>query len=226
MLEDSASISFKQGGRILIVTAVSKERDAIIQTLSNTTQIDIIAAGVGPVAAAVKTTQALAAQPYRMVISAGIGGGYPSKAEIGSIVLATEIVAADLGVETPDGFHFVDDLGFGSARLTVEQSLVHKIEQKLSVTGLDVHTGPILTVSTATGTEETAQDRIVRVPEAAAEAMEGFGAAAAALNFGVPYVEIRAISNKVGLRDRKAWKIDEAIDALAEACSILPEVLL
>jgi futalosine hydrolase len=54
--------------------------------------------------------------------------------------------------------------------------------------------------------------------------MEGFGVAAAAHSFGIPVIEIRAISNAVGPRDREAWRIKEALDSLKAASTIFSEV--
>jgi futalosine hydrolase len=88
-----------------------------------------------------------------------------------------------------------------------------------------VHSGPVLTVSTATGTAATALERASQVPGAAAEGMEGFGVATAALDRGLPILEIRAISNPVGPRDREAWRIKEALETLEAASAILREVL-
>ncbi len=47
--------------------------------------------------------------------------------------------------------------------------------------------------------------------------MEGFGVAEAAAAHGVPALELRAVSNPVGPRDRAAWRIGEALDVLARA---------
>jgi futalosine hydrolase len=160
-----------------------------------------------------------------LVISAGIGGGFAEKAEIGSLVVASEIVAADLGAQTPEGYLSVDELGFGSSRVSVDTCLAGRLTEALRQAGLPVHTGPILTVSTVTGTAATAVDVATRVPGAAAEAMEGYGVATAAQDFGVRILEIRAISNVVGPRDRDAWRIGDALKALEAASSILPEVL-
>ena len=57
------------------------------------------------------------------------------------------------------------------------------------------------------------------------EAMEGFGVLRAAALAGVPAVELRAVSNAVGEPDRSAWRIDEALDALAAAVERLVAVL-
>jgi futalosine hydrolase len=48
------------------------------------------------------------------------------------------------------------------------------------------------------------------------EAMEGFAVLRAAELAGVPAVEVRAISNHVE-DERAAWRIDDALEALAEA---------
>ncbi|MEC0208927.1 futalosine hydrolase, partial [Paenibacillus ehimensis] len=47
----------------------------------------------------------------------------------------------------------------------------------------------------------------------------------AARDRGLPVLELRAISNAVGPRDREAWRIKEALDALEAAGAILLEVL-
>ena len=47
--------------------------------------------------------------------------------------------------------------------------------------------------------------------------MEGYGVACAAATAGVPFAEIRAISNSIGPRDRSTWRIGDALDALTRA---------
>ena len=54
--------------------------------------------------------------------------------------------------------------------------------------------------------------------------MEGFGVAVAAQNMGIPFLEIRAVSNPVGSRNRGAWKIEAALERLAEAGAVIREV--
>lgn len=210
--------------RVLVMTAVAAERDAILRGLGGNERFDVVLAGVGPASAAASTAMALAAADYGLVISAGIAGGFAGRAEIGSLVVASEIVCADLGVETLEGFSSVDELGFGSSRVPVQAQLAAAITERLRAAGLPVQTGPIVTVSTATGTAATASALAERVQGAAAEGMEGFGVAAAASLYGVPVLEIRAVSNPVGPRDRAAWRIREALDALEAAGPILLEV--
>lgn len=211
--------------RILIMTAVSAEKDTVLRGLNHNQNIDVLLAGVGPVAAAVNTAKVLATTDYRLVISTGISGGFSGRAEVGTLVVADEIVAADLGVETLEGFSPLEELDFGSTKVQVDPSLVNRVTEALRAAKLPVNTGPIITVSTATGTAASTTEMLRRVPGVVAEGMEGYGVALAAHSFGVPVLEIRVISNQVGPRDKNTWRIKEAFDVLEKAYSILLEEL-
>lgn len=189
-------------------------------------RFDVIAAGVGPAYAAASTATALARGRYDLVISAGIGGGFPSVVEIGTLVVANAIVAADLGAETADGQLTLDELGFGTSRAPVDAAWSGRIAAALTSAGLQAACGPILTVSLATGRAETAELRRVLVPGAAAEGMEGYGVAIAADASGTPFAELRAISNAVGPRDRSAWRIGDALRALENAFCVIADLCI
>lgn len=212
--------------RILIMTAVAAERDAVLRGLGGSERFDVVIAGVGPVEAAIRTTTALLQGQYSLVISAGIAGGFPGRAEIASVAVASRIIAADLGAEAPEpeGFISLDKLGFGSSTVEVDAEYSPKVAEALTAKGLSVCFGPVLTCSTVTGLAETAGKLSERFPNAAAEAMEGFGVGAAARSLGVPVIEIRTISNRVGPRDRSAWRIREALEALEAVSNVLLEV--
>ncbi|MEU3738358.1 futalosine hydrolase [Streptomyces sp. NPDC032198] len=209
--------------RVLVATAVPAERDAVADRLPP--YADAVAVGVGPAAAAAHTAAALARAPYDLVVSAGIGGGFLPDAPIGSLVFADEITVADLGAETPDGFLPVTELGFGAVTHRPPGSLVRDLAAVCEGTSATVLTGTVLTVSTVTGTAERAAELRRRHPRALAEAMEGFGVAEAAATYALPVLEIRAVSNAVGPRDRAAWRIGEALGALGDAFGKFAPVL-
>ncbi|MCY9512966.1 futalosine hydrolase [Paenibacillus apiarius] len=210
---------------VLIMTSVPAERDAVLRGLKGDARCDVAIGGVGTAAAAASTARALAAAEYRLVVCAGIAGGFAGQADLGSLVVASEIVAADLGAETPEGFCSVDELGFGSARVPVDAGLTARLTEALRAAGLPAASGPVLTLATVTGTAATAAELAARVPGAAAEAMEGYGVAVAAQACGVPVLELRSVSNAVGPRNRDAWRIPEALKALEAASAVLMEVL-
>ncbi|ANF95824.1 futalosine hydrolase [Paenibacillus bovis] len=225
---EASSLNNTLSNRILIMTAVEAEREAVQRGLGDTAgqRFDVQLAGVGPASAAARTALLLARGSYDLVISAGIGGGFEPHAAPGSIVLSDRIIAADLGSGTPEhGFISVDELGFGSSIILPDTAYLDRLTSVMRDAGLTVHTGPVLTVSTTTGSAETTAALIQRIPDASAEGMEGFGVAEAARLMDVPVLEIRAISNKVGPRDRDSWRIPEALKALTLASSLLPEVL-
>ncbi|WP_138753883.1 futalosine hydrolase [Paenibacillus sinopodophylli] len=225
--DQSNTAEQKAARRVLIVTAVDAEREAVLRGLDGLQGVDVIAAGVGSAAAAAGTAAALASAPstYHFVISAGIGGGFVDRAAIASLVIANLIIAADLGAESPDGFLSLDELGFGSARITPNSDWNNQLFDAIHHTGLTVCQGAILTVTTATGTAETATALKGRISGAAAEGMEGHGVAVAAASLGIPVTEIRAISNAVGPRDRAAWRIGDALSSLEAAIKAIREVL-
>ncbi|WP_455754058.1 futalosine hydrolase [Streptomyces hygroscopicus] len=144
----------------------------------------------------------------------------PGTVHLGSIVVADAIVAADLGAETPDGFTAVTDLGFGTVERLPPAPLVAAVAEATNAVR-----GTVLTVSTVTGSAERAAELLRRHPQAAAEAMEGFGVAEAAAAQSVPVLEVRAVSNTVGPRDRAAWRIGEALEALTGAFGTLAPLL-
>ncbi|MGV9991298.1 futalosine hydrolase [Streptomyces sp. NPDC003374] len=229
--------------RVLVATAVPAERDAVARALpepftevplpgltvrrtaGTAPRCDLVAAGVGPALAAASTATALTAAalagaPYDLVVSAGIAGGFAPAAPVGSLVVADEITAADLGADTAEGFVPVTGLGFGTVTHRPPGPLVRAIA---SATG--ALTGAVLTGSTVTGTAARADALRARHPRALAEAMEGFGVAEAAAAHGVPVLEIRAVSNAVGPRDRAAWRVGDALAALTDGFGKLAPVL-
>ena len=220
--------------RFLIVTAAPAERDAIVRGLPSDRQpaagiiagydiartmtaaglIDVIVAGVGPVAAAVATAAVLT-HGYDLVFSAGIAGGF-SPIEAGELVVASAVVQADLGAETADGFRSMADLGWGEVRFeldgTISGVLAHRARAE---------TGEVLSVSTVTGTQRRADELRERHPDAKAEAMEGIGVYAAARSHGAAFAEVRAISNSVGPRDRDNWHIEQALERLGAGFDLM-----
>lgn len=213
--------------RILVVTAVRQESEAVVRGLAQlrtatAVSVNVLVGGVGPVAAAVATADALATDAgYDCVISGGIAGGFAGRTDIGDIVVATASVAADLGCRTEDGFLTLSDLGLE------QESTLSFPHAPAWASRIGDHegaavTGDVLTLSCMTGTDSEATSLASRHPQAVAEAMEGYGVAWAAQRRGVARVgEIRSISNVIGKRDVPTWNFDAAFDALSRAFAAL-----
>ncbi|HEY9475515.1 MAG TPA: hypothetical protein VIS06_16915, partial [Mycobacteriales bacterium] len=165
--------------RILAVTAVAAECDAVLAELpagpsvpvlgyqvrrapTGAGELTCLAAGVGPVAAAVGAASVLAVDGrFDAVLSVGVGGGFADRAPVGSLVVADRVVLADLGADSPRGFLPLDELGLGPVTIDLPADRVRAAARRVgTVTSTAV--GPVLTVCTATGTDERAARMVAR----------------------------------------------------------------
>jgi len=164
--------------------------------------IAVVVTGIGPVNAAHALTAALARQAPRRIAVCGVGGAYPgSGLDLLDVTCAETDTYADLGAESPDGFLDMEALGF-----PVVGSHFNRLPLSLFPAERRV---PYVTTSTCTGTDATAR-AIVQRTGGAVESMEGAAIVHVALKHGVPVGELRAVSNRVGDRDRRGWKLEEA----------------
>lgn len=215
--------------RVLIVTAVEAEAKAI----GEIDNAQIVVSGIGRTNAAAAVTEAVIRQgPFSAVLSAGVAGALPRvdaplrrrgelqfAAGIADIVVASECIYAEEGLLTPDGFEDVQSLGFALGDFT--GNTVPVDEHLLSALRDHFRAARIATVATCSGTHERALE-IARRTGAVAEAMEGAAVVHAARRLGVPAIELRAISNTTGDRDRQQWDLLAALNALGDA---IPNVL-
>ncbi|HUR52057.1 MAG TPA: futalosine hydrolase [Mycobacteriales bacterium] len=215
---------------LLTVVATDQELAALVRDLDTEPLVvgpyrgcatpagHLLVAGIGPAAAAAGTATALALGSYDVCLSVGICGAYRGTADIGDTVVATALVAADLGADSPSGFLGTGALGWAEDEAPVDPSLLATVVGMLG----DVVTGPVLTVATVTGTRARADELSAR-HGAVAEAMEGWGVLTAALPHATPVLEVRTVSNLVEDRDISRWDIPVAFAALSRVGTSLLE---
>lgn len=215
--------------RILAVVAVEREATALRGAFER-----VIVAGIGRVNAAAATVEALVRDgPFDAVLCAGVAGALPrvepapdhvearggrptqvdraSPPQIGELVVADACVYFEEGIITPGGFRTMDAIGFPIGPF--EGNRVPVEAQLAAIAPDGARRGAIATVATCSGTDAAAID-VARRTGAVAEAMEGAAVVHAAMRLGVPAIEIRAISNTTGDRERQHWNLQAAIEAL------------
>jgi futalosine hydrolase len=171
-------------------------------------RIALVRTGVGPVNAAYALTRFLTENDARAVIVCGVGGAYPgSGLETESVVCAETETYGDLGADSPDGFLDMQALGFpvigGPTPLFNRLPLdLFPAERRAS----------FVTCATCTGTDTMAAALVARTG-GSVESMEGAAIVHVARMMGVKVGELRGISNAVGNRDRKQWRLHEAAAA-------------
>ena len=195
--------------KALIITAVQAEADAI----GHFSNAVVVAGGVGRTNAAASTTRSLLEDgPFSMVISAGIAGILPgNELAIGDVLIATECVYMEEGIQTPQGFEDMDAMGFPLGdfkgnHVPVDTALLERCP-------VEFQRGPIATVATCSGTDELAH-LVHQRTGSMAEAMEGAAVVHAAARMDVPGIEIRSMSNHTGHRASQKWDIPKALGSL------------
>ncbi len=206
--------------RILIVTAVQQEADAI--GLSDSAFV--VVGGIGRANAAVTTTTAIHDEgPFDVVISAGVAGSLPNgNLSIGDVVVASSSVYTEEGLITPDGFQDMAAMGFSLGDFS--GNTVPVDETVLDCLGAIGVTGSIATVATCSGTDEQAA-LVADRTGCLCEAMEGAAVVHAARLAGLPAIEIRSISNTTGNRADQQWDLALALSNLGDAINAAITVL-
>lgn len=190
----------------------------------------VLIAGMGKTNAARALTATLEHESVAGIVGFGVAGAYPrSRLEIGSVALADIAHYGDEGVETPDGWISCEGIGiplFESADqrhfndFPCDEACVEAVKAAFSALGRPISVGGFVTVSTCSGTAERGR-RLARRYDALCETMEGAAYAHTARHYGVPYLELRGISNLVMDRDLRQWRLEAAAIAVAEALPIV-----
>lgn len=204
-----------------IVTFEAGQRRGISGRVGGKT-VKALITGIGQVNAAQALAAMIEYDRPDIVIMAGCAGAYTgSSLKVGDVAVATEETYAEAGIITPDGWKGIEDTGFPLVESSGKSyysrfPLSGKYNKIIKAANPGMHLGPFLTVSTISGTAERGRELFARFG-ALCENMEGAAAAQVSLIYGVPFVEIRGISNMVEDRDKDRWGIDTAMKNCAMA---------
>lgn len=184
------------------------------------------ALGLGKVNTAAGLAVAIGTLQPTAVLQLGVGGAYVgSFLSVGHALLADEEVQLDLGVRRPEGWADGAALGFplrrppagdgaagandalASNAVATDAALTAAIAAATGVPRGRFATLDAITHDVHLGTAmQTAFDVSI-------ESMEGAAAACTAWALGVPFAEVRGVSNVVGDRDKERWDLRGAVAA-------------
>jgi futalosine hydrolase len=206
---------------ILLVAATENEIKTTSDWLSsvrgsvNGHEVEVLITGVGTAAASYAITRQLLWRSPEMVIQAGIGGsfnnGYPPE----TVAFIHEEVFADLGVFQNNTFNDIFDLGLTGAddHPFTNRMLVNPQPEPWVKYGLPFVRGATINCISSTGQQIEA---IKNKYQPVIESMEGAAFHYACLMEHIPFIQLRAVSNFVGERDKTKWKLNGAITVLNE----------
>lgn len=177
-------------------------------------QITVLFTGVGLMATAYSLTKQIGLRQPKMIIQAGIAGALDPTLELTRVVAIKAEIVGDLGVVENNSFQDLFSLGFipkdgapFKKGQLVNPHLTENIADLKQVTGVSVNE------------ISTDKERITYYQQtlgAQIESMEGAALHFVALQEGIPFLQLRSISNYIAERNKQAWKLQEAIGTLNE----------
>lgn len=206
--------------RIVIVAATERELDVLKQKISalvydtNKFNISYAITGVGILASTFSLTKLLIEHSPQLVIQAGIAGTYDPAVALASVFAIQDETVADTGVYESDIFKDLFDLELLLPNETpyCNKRLINPHLDVWNITNLNVAGG--ITVNEICTDVSKIQHRL-RLNPLALESMEGASLHYCCLLTQTPFMQIRAVSNIVGERNKKNWQIEASLENLS-----------
>jgi futalosine hydrolase len=176
--------------------------------------ITLLLGGVGMVNTAWHLGRYLREQTPDWAINFGIAGSFVRTHGLGEVVEIREDIFGELGAAAPEGSLDLEGLGFplfekeGNRFYNRLQNPYAPLQRWPQVRGL--------TVNQVHGTQPEIDATLARW-QPQVESMEGAAFFYAMLQAGVPFHALRGISNYVEPRNRAAWQIGPAVEAVNRA---------
>lgn len=213
--------------KILFVAATHGEVDFFLQYLGihhcdsnhykvafKNRQIEVLLTGAGMVHTAFHLGRLLLNNTYDWVINVGIGGSFDKKLKIGQIVQIQSQVFGDVGAENGSEFIPLANMAFFD-----ENQFPYKNGYLLNPSNISIpllkslEVASAITVNRVTGSESSLQ-LLKKTFQPQVESMEGAAFFYACLMSQQKFVELRAISNYVEVRNPSNWNIPLAVKNL------------
>ncbi|MBW1649697.1 MAG: futalosine hydrolase [Deltaproteobacteria bacterium] len=231
---------------ILITAAVIQEAEYIINKLENRFKtktgnktvissainnklVKIAITGPGIINTAHTVTAVIEQKRPELIIQTGCAGGFKQIGlKIGDICIADEEIDIQLGIESKNKTYPLQELPFPLYKdnkkeiksvYPADAQLSKKAEAILKKKFCDntlIMRGKFVTVSTVTATDTTTQ-KYFEAFNCCAENMEGAATAYIAFIYGIPFIEIRAVSNICGNREIDKWDLKTAFKKSGKA---------
>jgi len=211
--------------RVLVVAATEAEVSPFVAALGRASvvgprvtrhqaaghDIDVLISGVGMVATATWCSRVLSAERFDVALNLGVCGSFRPEIFPGAVVHVVSDRLPELGAEDGDAFLTIqemkllgdDEFPFTGGRLVnASPPVLGPLSSMRAVNGI--------TVNTVHGNDDSIA-RVTKRFSPDVESMEGAAFMYACMIQGVPFAQVRAVSNMVERRNRAAWKLNEAI---------------
>lgn len=197
----------------LLIAATAKEIGPFLdhhRSIGSNYDIDILIAGIGMTATTWSLAKQLSLRRPEFIIQAGIAGSFDKNISLASVVVVSQDTIADLGVIEMNELKTIFDLNLVSRDqfpfkkgwlVNSSKDLIRKTRLK-AVSAISIN--QITTSKQMINFYRQKFDPVI-------ESMEGAALHYVCLSEKIPFLQIRSISNYIGERDKKKWKIKDAI---------------
>jgi len=171
--------------------------------------------GVGMLASSVSLMKMVVQETPALIIQMGIAGSLDPKIHLGKVFVMKDDVVGDIGVTENKQWKDLFDLKLDGANDAPfeKKSLPNHWLNQYNVLKLPTKKG--VTVNTIS-TDKNKIDLYSGRYKASLESMEGAALHYIGRDLNIPFIQIRAVSNYVGERNKAKWNMQEAIYNLNE----------
>ncbi len=173
--------------------------------------IDSLITGVGIALTSAHVSRALATKKYNLVINAGICGAYNRNIAMGEVVNVTSDYFPEIGVDNNGTFvsmfemKFCEPNNFPFSNGKLQAQMIENLTLLNDFCKVTANT-----VNTCSGSNSVIAS-VLECNMADIETMEGAAFMLSCLIANVPFIQLRAVSNYVEIRNPQNWNIPLAI---------------
>ena len=173
----------------------------------------VLVTGSGLVNTTFHLTDRLTKHTYDLAVNLGVCGSFISNHNVGDVVRIHKDRLADWGAHEQNGFVDVFEMGFENPdKFPFDGGWIYE-QPHPAVPPTHVPHVEAFTVNTV---RETGLELSKHKFSAAVESMEGAAFFYVCRQFNLPCLQLRAVSNTVGERDKSKWKMQDALQNLSE----------
>jgi futalosine hydrolase len=193
---------------ILIVAATELEIAPFLPMAG--AELECMVHGIGSGSTSYHLTSILCKRRFELVIQTGIAGSYANGPKPSEAVIVVQDRYADLGIEERGCFIPLEKMGFTffNSHPFNNGQLINPWVEKMYPMNVRLVSGA--TVNLVHDDTERTQKLVYQFhPEI--ETMEGAAFHQVCMMENIPFLQIRGISNEVGVRDKNQWVLHQAI---------------
>jgi futalosine hydrolase len=205
---------------VLIVAATELEIAPFLPMAGS--EIECLVHGIGSGSTSYHLTHRLCKSSFDMVLQTGIAGSYTNGPMLGESVIVAHDRYADLGIEENGCYIPLEKMGFASFNKHPFNNgqLINPWIEKMNEVDVRLVSGATVNL---VHDDVNRTQKLVDQFNPEIETMEGAAFHQVCMMENVPFLQIRGISNVVGVRDKTEWIVHQAIQS---ATVLVEDVLM